>query len=30
MKWGAKVIVQNGDRARVKPKNQPGRAVVAP
>ena len=30
MEWQAKVIVQNGGRAQVKPKNQPGKAVLAP
>ena len=29
MEWQAKVRVQNGGRARVKPKNQPERAVLA-
>jgi len=30
MEWRAKVRVQNGGREQVKPKNQPGRAVLAP
>jgi len=30
MEWQAKVIVKNGGKARVKLKNQPGRAVLAP
>ena len=30
MDWWEKIIVQNGGMARVKPKNQPGRNVVAP
>ena len=30
MEWQAKVIVQNNGRAQVKPKNQSGRAVLAP
>jgi len=30
MEWRAKVIVQNDGRAQVKPKNKPGRAVLAP
>jgi len=30
MEWQAKIIVQNGGRAGVKVKNQPGRAVLAP
>ena len=30
MECQAKVIVQNGGRARVKPKSQPGRDVLAP
>jgi len=29
MEWWAKVTAQNGGRARVKPKNQPGRVVLA-
>ena len=29
MEWRAKIIIQNGSRAQVKPKNQPGRAVLA-
>jgi len=29
MEWWAKVIVQNGGGAQVKPKNQPGRVVLA-
>ena len=30
VEWQAKFIVHNGGRARVKPKNQPGRAVLVP
>ena len=30
MEQWAKVRVQNGGRAQVKPKNQPGKAVLAP
>ena len=30
MEWRAKVIVQNDVRARLKPRNQPGKAVLAP
>ena len=30
MDWREKVTVQNGGRALVKPKNQPGGAVLAP
>jgi len=29
MEWQDKVGVKNGGRAKVKPKNQPGRAVLA-
>ena len=28
--WREKVIIQNGGRAQVKPKNQSGRNVLAP
>jgi len=30
MEWRAKVKEQNGARTRIKPKNQPGKAVLAP
>jgi len=30
MDWWEKMIVQNGGRALVKPKNQPGGVVLAP
>jgi len=30
MDWREKVTLQNGGRALVKPKNQPGGAVLAP
>ena len=30
MKWWEKFIVQNGGKAQVKPKNQTGRAMLAP
>ena len=29
VEWRAKIIVQNGGKERVKPKNQPGRVVMA-